>query len=93
MQAISPGKIRSGKSDLPEGAGDRVAIGDMQHKERLIWELPKVPKLPNIASIESPELAVPGDLRNLGATFNFGDFWQILAVLAIPISAKLIVTA
>jgi len=32
MQAISPGKIRSGKPDLPEGAGNRVTIGDMQHE-------------------------------------------------------------
>jgi hypothetical protein len=32
MQAISPGKIRSRKSDLPEGAGNRVAIGDVKHE-------------------------------------------------------------
>src|ERR1700732_241833 len=34
MQAILPGNICSRKSDLPEGAGDGLAIGDMQHQEK-----------------------------------------------------------
>jgi len=33
MQRIIPRKICSRKPDLPEGAGDRFAIGDMQHQE------------------------------------------------------------
>ena len=35
MKAVLPGKICSRKSDLPEGAGDGVAIGDVQHQKRL----------------------------------------------------------
>jgi hypothetical protein len=32
MQDIIPGKINSRKPDLPKGAGDRLSVGDMQHK-------------------------------------------------------------
>ncbi len=31
MQDIIPGKIDSREPDLPEGAGNGLAIGDMQH--------------------------------------------------------------
>ncbi len=50
MQHVIPCEICSGKSDLPEGAGDGLAVGDVKHEERLtrksvcpgtVWELRK----------------------------------------------------
>jgi hypothetical protein len=32
MQAVIPCKVHSWKPDLPEGAGDGLSVGDMQHK-------------------------------------------------------------
>jgi hypothetical protein len=39
MQDIIPGKICSRKSDLPEGAGDRLAVGDVQHLKKAITDI------------------------------------------------------
>jgi hypothetical protein len=38
MQRVFPGKINSRKPYLPEGSGDRVAVGDVQHGKRLSQE-------------------------------------------------------
>jgi hypothetical protein len=46
MQAIFPGKISSGKPDLPKGAGDGVAVGDVQHQEKA-----NIARIANIAGI------------------------------------------
>ncbi len=35
MQSVIPCKVNSGEPDLPEGAGDGLAVGDMQHEKRL----------------------------------------------------------
>jgi hypothetical protein len=72
MQDIIPGKVRSGKPDLPEGAGDGLSVGDMQHKE--LPEPPKLPKL-NVSNLMNvDQTRVP----------TLGSFSSNLAVLAIP---------
>jgi hypothetical protein len=73
MQAVLPGKIRSWKPNLPEGAGNGFSVGDMQHQEKAtIARIANIAELPNIAKIVNP-------YRLISAIYG-----NILAVLAIP---------
>jgi hypothetical protein len=51
MQDVIPGEIRAWKPDLPEGAGDGLSVGDVQHKE-----LPELPKSSKSAKLNVSNL-------------------------------------